>query len=251
MIFRRLALGRQAQIIDALAAFVLLIILLAARLNAACTDWDRNAASRKDGYWPFISKKQEPPQALTYGEYPLPFFLELIEKASDYAGLNGDYSQASMADLGSGTGRLVLWAAVNQRWKSCLGVELLPDLHRIASEQLAAAQAHECVHADFIRADEVAFENASWDDAALGHLDVVFGYTTCLQDMVRNDDGVLLELTESLNRRLRRGCIVVTTEYRLGDGFRLIESIDGQNAFIGGVSTGHIHEKMSPGEWES
>ena len=41
------------------------------------------------------------------------------------------------------------------------------------------------------------------------------------------------------------------TDYRLGDGFRLLESIDGQNTFIGGVSTGHIHQKVSPGDWES
>ena len=129
-------------------------------------DWDRNAASRKDGYWPFIAKKEEPPQSLTYGEYPLPFFLELVEKAARYAGLEEDYSQACMADLGSGTGRLVLWAAINQRWKSCLGVELLPDLHRVATEQLALARASEC--AELIRADDVVYENASWDDAALG-----------------------------------------------------------------------------------
>ena len=43
----------------------------------------RNAASRKDGYWPFVSRKEEPPLDFTYGEFPLPLFNAAIDRACE------------------------------------------------------------------------------------------------------------------------------------------------------------------------
>mmetsp|Transcript_11421 Transcript_11421/g.30767 ORF Transcript_11421/g.30767 Transcript_11421/m.30767 type:complete len:311 (-) Transcript_11421:567-1499(-) len=213
--------------------------------------WERNSASRTDGYWEYIKRGEEPPQTLVYGEYPTDTFLEMIDRACGHAGIGPDRSNYHMADLGSGTGRLVLWCAINQRWKSCRGVEYLSSIHDVAADVLERARAAEATDCPgLIKADEVIFECDSWDTADLSNLDVVFVYSTGLAEMVRDESNVLVELTESLNKRLRKGSVVITTEYRLGEGFRLIESADGKNDFIGGVSTAHIHVKESPGDWE-
>ena len=88
-------------------------------------DYDmRNAASRKDGYWPYVTRKEKPPTALVYGEFPLPFFHRVLERACAQAGVGTNRSEATFADLGSGTGRLVLWAAATDEWRRCVGVEL-------------------------------------------------------------------------------------------------------------------------------
>ena len=50
----------------------------------------RNAASRTDGYWPFIGRKEEPPLGLTYGEFPLPLFTSSIDRGCELAGLGKD-----------------------------------------------------------------------------------------------------------------------------------------------------------------
>ena len=62
----------------------------------------RNAASRKDGYWPYVSRKEEPPSDLVYGEFPLPFFHRVLQRACVHAGIGADRSEATFADLGSG-----------------------------------------------------------------------------------------------------------------------------------------------------
>lgn len=211
-------------------------------------DYDsRNAASRTDGYWKFVAKKEEPPSALVYGEFPLHLFLELLDRAATHAGFCEDRTKARMADIGSGVGRLVLWAAVNQEWGHYLGVEILPRIHEIALEKLEEARAIP----GLLRSDAISFECGSWSESDVSQLDVVFAATTC--SPVDEGTGELLGLfgegMSVLNSKLKRGCIVVTTEYKLGEGFRYIESLDGDHPLFG-TTTGHVHEKMSGGSWE-
>ncbi|KAI2497044.1 hypothetical protein MHU86_17470 [Fragilaria crotonensis] len=105
----------------------------------------RNAASRTDGYWPFIQKGQDPPKQLTYGEFDFYFFAELLDRAQDlyYQGNNKDddppsWNGKTFCDIGSGTGRLVLAAAaLHPGWRLCRGVELLNSIHVVAEETLA------------------------------------------------------------------------------------------------------------------
>ena len=40
---------------------------------------ERNAASRTDGYWPFIQKGHDPPKQFTYGEFDFSFLAELLD----------------------------------------------------------------------------------------------------------------------------------------------------------------------------
>ena len=104
----------------------------------------RNAASRTDGYWPFIQKGQDPPQQLTYGEFDFYFFAELLDRAQElyYQG-NKDENPATwngktFCDIGSGTGRLVMAAsALHPGWRLCRGIELLNSIHEVAEQTLA------------------------------------------------------------------------------------------------------------------
>jgi hypothetical protein len=105
----------------------------------------RNAASRTDGYWPFVQKGEDPPPQLTYGEFDLPFFAQLLDTAHSYY-VNSeqesddatvDWSDKVFCDIGSGTGRLVLAAAaLHPSFRSCRGIELLHSIHVVAEESL-------------------------------------------------------------------------------------------------------------------
>ena len=128
---------------------------------------------------PYVSKKEEPPAEYTYGEFPLPFFGELLDKAaaSSAACPGGDRSAAEFLDLGSGAGRLVLAAAAaTPPWKRVTGVEFLSSLHTLAEEKLAQAQALP----GGLLTSEVVLENCSWDSESLdlSSIDVAFAYTT-------------------------------------------------------------------------
>ena len=103
----------------------------------------RNAASRTDGYWPYVQKGEDPPKQLTYGEFDFYFFAELLDRAQEvyYEGKDADaasWNDKVFCDIGSGTGRLVMAAAaLHPGWKLCRGVELLNSIHVVAQETLA------------------------------------------------------------------------------------------------------------------
>jgi hypothetical protein len=204
----------------------------------------RNALSRTDGYWPWVSKKQEPPPEHTYGEFPLPFFSQILDRAWAVAGTHDDRSEAVFCDLGSGTGRLVLWAAAAHRWREVIGVELLPSLH---AEAVAKRDAATALHDDpqfelTILTPHISLHEGSWDNGALyqrpgrtqfaegatltadlacGYrlpwdtVDVCFAYTTAFPHRSESPhrSGVLDDLSAALRDRLRAGCIVCTTEH--------------------------------------
>jgi len=97
----------------------------------------RNAASRSDGYWPFIQEGKEPPEQLTYGEFDFYFFAELLDKACEYCpGGEISWDGKVFCDIGSGAGRLVLAAAALHRWKLCRGIELLESIHDVGQKTL-------------------------------------------------------------------------------------------------------------------
>jgi len=107
----------------------------------------RNAASRKDGYWQYISQGKEPPKHLTYGEFDFYFFAELLDRARYYyksgESSTEDNSQRdgwegmTFTDIGSGTGRLVFAAAaLHPGFKLCRGVEVLPAIQQVAAKNL-------------------------------------------------------------------------------------------------------------------
>jgi hypothetical protein len=101
----------------------------------------RVALSRKDGYWPYITKGDEPPQEFVYGEFDAMFFAHVLDRAhalyfENLPNKQPDWTDKVFCDLGSGTGRLVLAAAALHRWRKCYGVELLESIHAAAEENL-------------------------------------------------------------------------------------------------------------------
>jgi SAM-dependent methyltransferase len=212
----------------------------------------RNGQSRKDGYWSFVGKGEEAPLEFTYGEFPLQLFSKLVDRACELLPLTAnaqqecnDRSGVSIGDLGSGTGRLALWAAATSVWKRVVGIEYLPSIAADGIAKLSIARGMPTL----LQTEDVQLIEGSWDDPdALdwADLDVAFAYTTAI---TANEDGVLEGLSSALARRLRRGCIVVTTDYRLDpEGFEVLDKIEGQNDGVGGLSTGFIHRKICAGE---
>ena len=204
----------------------------------------RNAESRKDGYWPFVSQKKEPPLAFTYGEFPLPFFSKAVQKACVHAGLAA--GEGTFCDLGSGAGRLVLWAAATRKWAKVMGVEYLKSLHEAACAKLDEANALPGL--EFLTPRErIVLREGSWEDPNLfdwSQIDVAFAYSTAFPA----EAGVLVELSAALTPRLREGCIVCTTDYTLDPaGFELLEELVDENEGVGGDSVAYIYRKKTPG----
>lgn len=126
---------------------------------------DRNAASRADGYWPYVNDGRDPPAELTYGEFDFYFFAELLDRALPLLarrrrrrgdGTEGDAEEGRVerggtapdgpggkvfADIGSGAGRLVLGAAaLHPEFALCRGLELLRGIHDVAVGKLESCE---------------------------------------------------------------------------------------------------------------
>lgn len=106
----------------------------------------RNAASRRDGYWEYISKGEEPPKQFTYGEFDFFFFAELLDRARYYYTGDEKGAEASsvmswegktFTDIGAGAGRLVFSAAaLHPGFKLCRGLEILPSISSVSEANL-------------------------------------------------------------------------------------------------------------------
>ncbi|KAG7341491.1 histone methylation protein [Nitzschia inconspicua] len=215
----------------------------------------RIALSRKDGYWPYIQKGEDPPQALVYGEFDLQFFGEILERAAlhytkpqDSVTTTKKIATASeiwqgkvFCDLGSGTGRLVLAAAALYPWKVCRGIELLEGIHHEAVEtlrkcspsedspdlndsiqnnQFSTSSAHMVAGSSSSRSiplSPIELRCGSFNDPYefYGDADLIFVFSTCM------DTHVLINLARSIGRQCQPGCLVLTTEYKLPLGGKL------------------------------
>jgi hypothetical protein len=200
----------------------------------------RIALSRKDGYWPFIQKGEEPPQALVYGEFDLQFFGNILERAGEHLTKENNSDTLSpwkdkvFCDLGSGTGRLVLAAAALHPWRVCRGVELLEGIHHEAVETLRKCCPTEATTVDVpnefssstallssfgpdgstplsIPLSPIELRCGSFDDPYefFGDADLLFVFSTCM------DSHVLTNLARAVGRQCQPGCLVLTTEYKL------------------------------------
>lgn len=232
----------------------------------------RNAVSRSDGYWPFIRTGEEPPLQLTYGEFDFYFFAELLDRAWEHYcdfpshPKGGEvWKNQVFIDVGSGAGRLVLAAAALHPtgWSQCRGVELLPGLHKAASDNLDKCRlgdddslALPVGHDDESKADPeflglapIDFVCASFEDPAINShwkdASCIFVTASCLPSE-------LLQSLSQVGRQCRPGTIIMSTDYPLplkgssedgGSSFRLelVEQVDGYSWVTGGDSTAYIH----------
>ena len=203
----------------------------------------RVALSRKDGYWPYITKGDEPPQDFVYGEFDAMFFAHVLDRAhamyfENLPNKQPDWTDKVFCDLGSGTGRLVLAAAALHQWKKCSGVELLESIHKAAEENLdkcriqdeSSQTSTETTSVESPEVDgsvqyalpspnapgglalaPVEFSCGSFDDPYeyFGDSDCIFAFSTCF------GPDLLDMLSRAVGGQCKPGCIVITTEHQL------------------------------------
>jgi len=238
----------------------------------------RNAASRTDGYWKFISQGEEPPMDLTYGEFDFHFFAQLLDRAHYHFFQHDTQRPLSwegkvFADLGSGTGRLVLGAAaLHPGWKVCRGIELLEGIYNVAEENLSKCKRKDssgdndswvlpypCPVTQTVdselRMAPIDLKCGSFDDPYeyLGDIDCAFVFSSCFSSELMG------KLGRAIGRQFQPGSIIITTDYMLplenridpvvGDAsipsgtyrLELVEKLDGWCWLTGGDSTAYIH----------
>lgn len=226
----------------------------------------RNALSRTDGYWPYIQKGEDPPQELTYGEFDLYFFAEILDLAHSYYfegsddSLQSDWSDKVFVDIGSGTGRLVFAAsALHPNLRKCRGVELLPSIHSCADENLQKCRIQDGSYAlvgeESLSMAPVELICGSFKDpyVYLGDANIIFVFSSCM------GPDLLTDLAKSIGRQCKPGTIVITTDYmlplegeieRVEDDDRIpwgpykldmVHKADGWCWLTGGASTAFIH----------
>ena len=169
------------------------------------------------------------PTWLTYGEFDLDGFFELLRAAAPREG-------ETFVDVGSGCGRLVL--AASELWPALArvsGVESVAELHALAAAASSAAPRA----VDFYCADA---HDALRADGPLGDASLVFAYTSTWPSF--GDE--LTDFSVTCGTRLQSGTRVVTTDKRLSnDGpweVRLLDALEGVNAETGGDSVGYVQE---------
>lgn len=171
-----------------------------------------------------------------------------------------------MFDLGSGLGKVVLSAALSLPFARCVGVELLPYRHRLASrrrqallEQVGAAlaalpqplrrghtlrlpngQSAPAAHLLDL-ADRIELLESDMFDADLRQASLVFLYSTCFGPLMG-------ALADKLARELPEHSLVSTTTYPLQHpAFRLIENFGPDSAAWTSL---FLYQRLGPpGPW--
>ncbi|KAL1523454.1 hypothetical protein AB1Y20_018394 [Prymnesium parvum] len=177
------------------------------------------------------------PSELTYGEFDLGFYAQLVDTALSTRGQEGGV----LVDVGSGCGRLVLASAV--LWpglRRVAGVEKVEPLHAIA---LAASQAVRlppgAPTAEFFCSDahEALRAGGPLQDAS-----ILFAYSSTFPSC----GDVMTDFSELCARCLRPGTLVIVTDKQLGSigdaEFKLLDAVEGRNAETGGASVGYIYQ---------
>lgn len=216
------------------------------------TDYSqRNQISREGGYWPFIKGGEEPPRELTYGEFDLPFFAEIIDKANSFAAADsiGSWAGKTFCDIGSGTGRLVISAAaLHPDMKLCRGVEYLTEIHEFG-EQIV----WQCRNGMYVSDDRstlpmapIELTRGSIGDpyTYIADIDVAFISSSAMTS------DVLEMISVAVGTQCKVGTIVVSTDYEIpsegivdGKSYKLelLEVLDGYCWVVGGTSTAYFY----------
>jgi hypothetical protein len=244
---------------------------------------ERIALSRKDGYWPYIQKGEDPPQEFVYGEFDVGFFAHVLERAAAYnlvgtgtANDDSDSMESSpwkdkvFCDLGSGTGRLVLAAAALHPWKLCRGIELLDGIHQGAtgilkrccwpSTELGHEQQHaaKCFSADSAALPLHDESSAASSSISLAPIELKCGSFDDPYEFFGDANlifvfsscmspHILVKLARSIGRQCQPGCLVLTTEYTLpnGEGVSYIEPLEDDPEYPSGPYAVELLESIT------
>lgn len=143
-------------------------------------------------------------RSLIYGEIDFFAFARVLEIALQSASVPAE-KQPVFLDLGSGTGKAVVAAALVYPFAQCIGVELLPSLHAVAHAVVTAAcaTAAPALAAPARSRLEVVCGDMFLHERVLSNADVVYVATTGF------DDQLLKKVAMFLEPALRLGAIVI------------------------------------------
>jgi SAM-dependent methyltransferase len=200
-----------------------------------------------------IIPANDPRMSLTYAEFPLHSFDQLLDCALSHSSQSSLSETPCLLDLGSGYARLVLYAALSRPGYMVYGIEISDLLHEKATEALQRGMDHGYFLTDdsttTTSTTNIQLHCGPASDTALAHVweeaQVVFCYSTVwpapnfsipLQAMVLGP-----EWSHLLATVCQPGCIVITTDRVLNplDGWLLLDRMDVDNPQLLG-STGYI-----------
>ena len=212
---------------------------------------DRNAVSRAGGYWPFIKEGEEPPLELTYGEFDLPFFAEILDAAhrfSNKENVGATWAGKTFCDIGSGTGRLVVSAAaLHPDLAQSRGVEYVENCHDLAAKMVWKCRKGLVVTEDrSLPLAPMDLTCGSISDPAtdISDVDVAFVSSSAMPAEV------LEMISKAVGSQCKVGTVVVSTDYQLptegvvdGMSYRLelLDTMDGYCWIVGGTSTAYFY----------
>jgi SAM-dependent methyltransferase len=208
---------------------------------------------------PKVMLINDPSLELAYGEFPFVSLDALVDVAlmeSNYAAneiTQRPSNKLSFLDLGSGAGRLCLYATMTRPgWKVC-GIEIVPALHELARQASQGACDQGVFSTDAAtvsssnHGSKIQFLLGSAQEyiTILKQADIIFCYSTVWDTAgfsVESGAMVLSSAWMELLRHCRPGSIVITTDrcLDLSHGWTLLERMEVENREVMG-SVGYVH----------
>jgi len=167
---------------------------------------------------------------LTYGEVNFSSLAQILcEDLRRY----GIPLQGTFYDLGSGSGRGVLVAALVGSFQRICGVEIVPELHKASMDVLHAYKSRVALKYSVPIPDKLEFVQANITKADWSDANVIFINSTCFSKP-------LMEKIAKKAESLAPGsCVVTLTQPIISPYFDLLESK--KYAMSWGTATAHIH----------
>jgi len=210
-----------------------------------------------------------------YGEFDMGFFVALLRVLEpelallEYGDVDGGaVGDGVFVDVGSGRGQLAFLASITRKWQRCVGLEIDPQLHAIATQVSLRSPNEDVVTDTLIDAFPVAARPMTQSpvsfvlgdmydrndlSAALENATLVFAFATRFARDVRVDEEGRVEeedsessylcLSRHVRPHLRVGALVVVINgaLRREDGFELIRVERGPDAERGRDSVARVY----------
>ena len=186
--------------------------------------------------------------SFTYAEFPLESFRELVDLAHQYTTNTTTANHSTLVDLGSGCGRLVLYASLSLHNWRVQGVEISPLLHDYAVQSLTRG-VREGLFLDKNNNNNTQAQlhlgPVEPHTNALRNTSILFAYCTVWPTAGFSEALGAMILDSSWSRMLAEqcvdGCVVITTDRALDPkhGWVLLDRRDVSNPDVFG-STGYV-----------
>ena len=172
--------------------------------------------------------------------------LQLDDKSLIYGELNSDVMGAILAeldlapdalfyDLGSGSGKAVILAALMGSFSECVGVELLAPLHELSESVLFRLKQLSFEYLNEINLPKIQFKHGNMLNEDISKADLVFAHATCFDD-------TLIQSLKKNCRSMKKGAYLatVTKSFSMSD-FELV--YEKRHSFSWGEGTVYIQIK--------